>query len=33
MGECGARAPYESGHDVENAVRQSATGPDGKYHP
>ena len=33
MGNCGARALYETGQDVENAVRQSAAETNGKYHP
>ncbi len=32
MGECGARAPYGTGHDVENVGRKSASGTNGKYH-
>jgi hypothetical protein len=31
MGRCGARAPYVTGHDVENAERNSSSGPDWKY--
>jgi hypothetical protein len=32
MCRCGARAPYESGHDVENAGRESGSGADWMYH-
>jgi hypothetical protein len=32
MGECGARAPYVTGHDVENAERQRVCGPTRMYH-